>query len=199
MKRLVLAMLVLLSAYGLCVEPSFSASARTVLAEEKLLEPSCWLGGLMVDIGINGTDFEYVGNPNKLNRCDRVLFSFDIRRMLYAGHVKSAILEFDNEPMGRLDENDFELDIFKSGRADIRKEDIISGEVDSLCVYNFKRGQDRVLSLDITEQLNAALRIGEGALTFRLRDATIETRGNIYNDPEGIVLRRQTVKLIVKP
>ena len=160
---------------------------------------SSWYGGASVNIGIGDENHQYVGNPNTLNRRDRVMFSFDIRRYLYAGRVEKALLVYVSNPMGCLDTNEFELELFNSGRAALRKEDLISGDVTPLCQYEFSKTSQRQATLDVTEQLNAALAVGEGALTFRLRNITIETLGNRFSSAEGVSVPRQSVKLYIIP
>ena len=80
-----------------------------------------------------------------------------------------------------------------------RKEDLISGDVTPLCQYEFSKTSQRQATLDVTEQLNAALAVGEGALTFRLRNITIETLGNRFSSAEGVSVPRQSVKLYIIP
>ncbi len=190
----------------------FAASLFTIAATPSFREPngkapegfqarmaSSWLGGASVNIDVCDENHHYVGNPNTLNRRDRVMFSFDIRRYLYAGRIKQALLVYENNPMGCLDKNEIELELFKNGRATLRNEDLISGDVMPLCRYEFSRTTPREATIDVTEQLNAALAIGEGALTFRLRNVTIETLGNRFSTAEGVIVPRQKVMLLVIP
>ena len=187
------------SLFTIAATPSFREPADKVAEGFQTRTVSSWLGGASVNIDICDEKHHYVGNPNTLNRRDRVMFSFDIRRYLYAGRVKQALLVYENNPMGCLDKNEIELELFKSGRATLRNEDLISGEVMPLCRYEFSKTTLRQATLDVTEQLNAALSIGEGALSFRLRNVTIETLGNRFSTAEGVIVPRQKVRLLVIP
>ena len=187
------------SLFTIAATPSFREPADKVAEGFQTRTVSSWLGGASVNIDICDEKHHYVGNPNTLNRRDRVMFSFDIRRYLYAGRVKQALLVYENNPMGCLDKNEIELELFKSGRATLRNEDLISGDVMPLCRYEFSKTTLRQATLDVTEQLNAALSIGEGALSFRLRNVTIETLGNRFSTAEGVIVHRQKVRLLVIP
>ncbi len=187
------------SLYAAAATPSFGAPDGQAPKGTRTRPVSSWIGGASVNIGISNEDHQYVGNPNTLNRLDRVLFSFDIRRYLYAGNVKKATLVYVNNPMGCLDVNEFELEVFNSGRAVLRKEDIISGDVEPLCRYEFSKTSPRQATVDVTAQLNNALAIADGALTFRLRAITTETLGNRFSSAEGVVVPRQQVKLYITP
>ncbi len=187
------------SLFAVAATPSFREPTDKVAEGVQTRSVSSWLGGASVNIDICDDKHHYVGNPNTLNRRDRVMFSFDIRRYLYVGRVKQALLVYENNPMGCLDKNEIELELFKSGRATLRNEDLISGDVMPLCRYEFSKTTLRQATLDVTEQLNAALSIGEGVLSFRLRNVTIETLGNRFSTAEGVIVPRQKVRLLVIP
>lgn len=198
MKKL-LSLALLLSTLSLfAATPQFAASASNAAKGVRVRKVSEWIGGLKVDIGIHGDNFEYVGNPNVLNRCDRVVFNLDLRKFIYAGHVSEAFLEYQNSPMGALDDNEIELEVFASGRSSLRPEDLIASDSFPVCRYNFTPSTPKFLKLDITRLVNQALSVGDGYITFRIRNATIETRGNTKGSAEGIIVSKDSVRLFIK-
>jgi len=189
----------LLSAVVLfAAEPTMSPVATPAQKGVRERKVSDWIGGAKASISIQSKDLEYVGNPNTLNRCDRVVFSLDIRKFIYDGKVNEAYLEYQNNPMGVLESNDIALEVLESGRSTIRPEDIIASDTVSVCQYAFSKGESKYLKIDVTELVNKALSIGDGYITFRLRNITTETLGNSKSAPEGIHVPKGNVRLLIK-
>lgn len=193
-----MSVLLLFSAIILCAaDASFSGAPSTLGKEVREHTPVGWIGGAKVNIGIKGDKLEYVGNPNSLGRCDRVVFSLDLRKFIYDGKVEEAILEYANHPMGLLESNDIELEVFENGRSTIRPEDIIASDTAAVCTYEFTPGTPKYLKIDVTELVNKALSAGDGYITFRVRDVTIEKVGNTKSAAEGVVIPRSKVRLLI--
>ncbi|MCQ2403602.1 MAG: hypothetical protein MJ202_07760 [Lentisphaeria bacterium] len=156
-----------------------------------------WIGGAKANIGIQGKDYRFVGNPNSLNRCDRVVFTIGIRQFLYDGAVKEAVLEYANEPFGALEENEIGLEWIASGRSTVRPEDIIASDSEAFCNYTITPQSPKFITIDVTDLVNKALSIGDGYITFRVINVSTETRGNLKSTAEGICIPHESVRLLV--
>lgn len=156
-----------------------------------------WIGGAKVNIGIQGKGYRYVGNPNSLNRCDRVVFTIDLRPFLYDGKVQEVFLEYQNVPFGAIDENEIGLEVLASGRSSVRPEDIIASDCETVCHYAMTQKGPGFLKADVTQLVNKALSIGDGYITFRVINVSTETRGNPKSTAEGIYIPHDSVRLLV--
>ncbi|MCQ2396177.1 MAG: hypothetical protein MJ106_00580 [Lentisphaeria bacterium] len=193
-----IASLLILSSVMLCATDAvFSATPSSLSDATCVRKVADWIGGAKANIGIQGKDFRFVGNPNSLNRCDRVVFTIDIRTFLYDGKVKEAVLEYKNEPFGVLEENEIGLDWITSGRLNVRPEDIIASDSETVCNYAISRQSPQFLKIDVTALVNKALAVGDGYITFRVLNVSTETRGNPKSTAEGICIPHDSVRLLV--
>ena len=152
------------------------------------LVPCGRAGGASANINFYDENQCYIGNPNVLNRKDRVLVNFDLRPFLMAGKVEQATLSLYLSPMGRLESNRLVLDAFTTPRTTLRSMDLIATDTRPVASFLFDCGIRPPWLLDVTVQVNEALKKGEGFLTFRLRNLTVEKVGNRKNQPEGAIL-----------
>lgn len=162
-----------------------------------VLTPESYLGGASANILFTSDTQGYVGNPNLLSRRDRVVFQFDLKKYLDAGHVSSAVLEFKIDRLGVPNPNRFTIEVFSGEHAPLRKEDIIAADVTAIGSFLFDMQSIKTVRLDVTAAVNAALERGNGAIAFRVLDATIETGGGHSGKAEGGLLARQSIKLEV--
>ena len=163
------------------------------------LKPSAHAGGASANIGIYHAENRYVGNPNALNRKDRVLFQFDLRECLERGKITQGILTLALSPMGYLNADFLQLEVFSSERVSLRSMDLIATDTVPCREILFDRKSPLYHSFDVTEFLNHVLAGGDGSVTFRLRNGTVEKVGNRYSKPEGVLLDYGRTKLeIVK-
>lgn len=100
--------------------------------------------------------------------------------------------------MGELEKNDIEISIFENGRTILRPEDIISRDIHAICSYTFTPDTPHCLTVDLTDEVNKALYCGNGYISFRLRNITTEKLGNTKNAAEGIYVKQNSVRLLVK-
>lgn len=191
-------LLLILSSVMLCAtEAIFSATSSSSSDATCVQKCADWIGGAKANIGIQGKDYRFVGNPNSLNRCDRVVFTIGIRQFLYDGAVKEAVLEYANEPFGALEENEIGLEWIASGRSTVRPEDIIASDSEAFCNYTITPQSPKFITIDVTDLVNKALSIGDGYITFRVINVSTETRGNLKSTAEGICIPHESVHLLV--
>lgn len=158
-------------------------------------KPDSFGGGSFINIGFWKHTNCWVGNPNSLNRRDRVVFQFDVREYLQEGKVKKAILVLPLKPFGILKANWLELECFKIERYPVSEMDIISNKVFPVTRLLIDHKSTLLHNIDVTEMVNAALNRGAGTITFRVRNATIEKVGNRQNQPEGASVNFNQLKL----
>jgi hypothetical protein len=168
-------------------------------AESKIENARSFGGGAVAQVGFWNPQNNYVGNPNSLNRLDRVVFHFDLSEYLEAGKVKRAILVLPLQLFGVVKGNMIELQCFKTEHAPVFNMDIISNDVFPVATMLID-GQSPVLQhLDTTKIINEALGRGEGTVTFRVRNVTVEKIGSRQGKPEGVYVDCKKLNLeIVK-
>ena len=161
----------------------------------KTKKPDSFLGGSLINIGFVNSTNCWVGNPNSLNRRDRVVFQFDLREYLQEGKVKKAMLVLPLKPFGILKANWLELECFKTERYPVSEMDIISNKVFPVAMLLIDHKSTLLHNIDVTKMVNSALNRGDGTIAFRVRNATIEKVGNRQNKPEGASINFNQLKL----
>ncbi len=164
-------------------------------AGDAVVSVSSFGGGSIGNIGFWNVKNTYVGNPNVLNRRDRVVFHFDLSEYLQAGKIKQAILVLPLQPFGVLKGNKIELEYFKTEHAPVFKMDLISNDVLPVATMFIDSKSQVLHNLNVTKMINDALSRGEGSIAFRVRNITIEKVGNRYNKPEGVSIDYKKLKL----
>lgn len=185
----------------------YDQSGRLLVPEKKavpsvnpvLLKPFAHGGGATANIGFYNTKLSFIGNPNALNRCDRVLIQFDLRNYLETGKISQGILTLALSGMGNLDANLLNLEVFSLEHTPLRNMDLIANDIVPCGKILYDAKSVRYHSFDVTEFLNDALARGDGTITFRIRNGTVEKVGNRYSKAEGALIDYKQTKLeIVK-
>jgi hypothetical protein len=150
-------------------------------------------------LGGIGGNWLAVGQPNTLNRDDRAVFRFDIRRYLTAGRVTKATLRLAANPQTRGET--FRLEHFTIERILLAAKDLGSTQVELIKTFDVKRGTPSglALSFDVTAAVNRDLEVGFGFVAFRLRSKHAETVGNPYNSPSLITIVNGSIALDITP
>ena len=148
--------------------------------------------------GING-NWLAVGQPNTLNRRDRVVMRFDLAKYLAKGKVNRAELSFSLELFGRLRQEELQVEHFNVERQILKGNDLISIQTHTVSTFSLdpKITGPRNFSFDVTAQVNRDLRQGFGSSTFRLISQSAEKFGNPFNAATGATVINGTVKLSV--
>jgi hypothetical protein len=148
-------------------------------------------------LGGIGGNWLAVGQPNTLNRDDRAVFRFDLRRYLTAGKVAKATLRLAVDPQTRGET--FRLEHFSAERFVLAPKDLGSIQVEPLRSFEVKRGTPAglKLSFDVTRAVNRDLEAGFGSIAFRLRSEYAETAGNPTNSPSLITIVNGSLALDV--
>ena len=140
-------------------------------------------------LGGIGGNWLAVGQPNVLNRDDRAVFRFDIRKYLNAGKVAKARLRLVVNPQTRGET--FRLEHFAVERIVLAAKDLGSTQVKPIKGFEVKHGTPAglALSFDVTDALNRDLETGFGFVGFRLvRSEYAELVGNPDNSPSLITI-----------
>ena len=113
-------------------------------------------------LGGIGGNWLAVGQPNTLNRDDRAVFRFDIRRYLTAGRVAKATLRLAVDPQTRGET--FRLEHFTVERFVLAAKDLGSTQVELVRSFEVKHGTPAglALSFDVTGAVNRDLEAGFG-------------------------------------
>jgi hypothetical protein len=150
-------------------------------------------------LGGIGGNWLAVGQPNTLNRDDRAVFRFDIRRYLTAGRVARAALRLAADPQTRGET--FRLEHFTAERFVLAAKDLGSTQVELVRSFEVKHGTPAglALSFDVTGAVNRDLEAGFGFIAFRLRSEYAETVGNPKNSPSLITIVSGSLALEVTP
>ncbi len=156
-------------------------------------------GGASVNINFYNEKQPYIGNPNALNRQDRVLVNFDLRPFLLGGKIEKATLSLYLAPIGNLESNRLEVERLTAPRTSLQAMDLIATDTSSIASFLFDQRTQPPWLLDVTSAVNEALERGEGYLAFRLRNLTIEKVGNRKNQPEGTYLNYDHTFLDIIP
>lgn len=190
----------LLTCFGVAMLAASTLVAGTPVSGNSSLNltPQSFGGGAMANIGFWNEKNNWAGNPNTLNRRDRVVFQFDLRRLLVSGKINRAVLVLPLQPFGKSADNRLELQVFRTEHAPVRAMDIISEEVAPLQEVALTSVANTPLRFDVTREVNGALARGDGSITFRLRNITIEKKGNRNSQPEGAEVDRNRLQLEIR-
>ncbi|MBP5673899.1 MAG: hypothetical protein J6X49_16045 [Victivallales bacterium] len=143
----------------------------------------------------------WVGNPNLLNRKDRTTIRFDLTKYLAKGRVKKAELFLTVTPFGIYDENTFVLEQLMRERMELKSADTLSDDAEKRADFVIK-SEDKPpcrQRIDVTDCVNGLLQVGHTQLVLRLRDATVENRGNKKNKAEGLEINQNELRLEILP
>ncbi len=152
---------------------------------------------------LNGIDGKWlaVGQPNLLNRRDKVIFRFDITGYIPAGKVRKAVLQYEQVPFAaRYRDELLVLDHFNIERARLSGNDLISNQVDAVRKYILERAVTNpiITRIDVTSQVNTDLSKGFGYSTFRVSSESAEVLGNPQNEATGVTINNGTMKLFIE-
>ncbi len=167
----------------------------TALPQAEMLKTASFGSGAKANIGMWQVKNGWIGNPNALNRNDRVIFHFDLSAYLLAGSVKQAVLSLPLEPFGVLDGNEVELEYFTKEHAPIMAIDLVAQDTEPVAVRMIDRRTYQKHRFDITAMVNKALEHGQGTIAFRLRNITTEAKGNRQNNAEGVAVNPGLIEL----
>ncbi len=146
----------------------------------------------------NGIDGRWlaVGNPNLLNRRDKVTLRFDISGLIPAGRVQRAVLRYAQSHFGWRDE-EIVLEHFTEERLVLSGNDLISSRVEPVWHYVADRAMPpcTVTEIDVTDSINRDLERGFGFATFRIADVSAERFGNPRNELTGVTIETQPLTL----
>ena len=147
------------------------------------------------------TKYLWVGNPNTLNRRDRTSIRFDLTKYLAKGRVAKAELCMAVHPFGIYDENTFVVEQLMRERMELKPTDTLSDDAEKRADFVLK-AEDKPpcrQRFEVTECVNKLLQTGHTQLVLRLRDMTVEERGNKKNKAEGLAVIANELKLEVLP
>ena len=147
------------------------------------------------------TKYLWAGNPNTLNRKDRTSIRFDLTKYLAKGRVQKAELCMAVDPFGIYDENTFVVEQLMRERMELKTTDTLSDDAEKRADFVIK-AEDKPpcrQRFDVTECVNKLLQAGHTQLVLRLRDMTVEERGNKKNKAEGLAVIANELKLEVLP
>ena len=143
----------------------------------------------------------WAGNPNTLNRRDRVTMRFDLTKYLAKGRVSKAELCMAVHPFGIYDENTFVMEQLMRERMELKPADTLSDDAEKRAEFVIP-AEDKPpfpQRFDVTDCINNLLKAGHTQLVLRLRDATVEERGNKKNKAEGLAVIANELKLEIMP
>ena len=147
------------------------------------------------------TKYLWAGNPNTLNRRDRTSIRFDLTKYLAKGRVAKAELCMAVDPFGIYDENTFVVEQLTRERMELKPTDTLSDDAIKRAEFVLTKdtkGPSRQ-RFDLTDCVNSVLQAGHTQLVLRLRDTTVEERGNKKNKAEGMAVKGDELKLEVLP
>ncbi len=143
----------------------------------------------------------WAGNPNTLNRRDRVTMRFDLTKYLAKGRVSKAELCMAVHPFGIYDENTFVMEQLMRERMELKPTDTLSDDAEKRVEFVVTKDTKPPFHqrFDLTDCVNQLLYGGHTQLVLRLRDATVEDRGNKKNKAEGLAVIANELKLEIMP
>ena len=150
--------------------------------------------------GIGGT-WLAVGQPNILNRRDRVVFRFPILRYMPKGKIRKATLRFDYTATGEQKrDNLIEVEHFTAERIFISGKDLNSTFTDKVAQFKTTVNDPRnsKVEFDVTDKVNADLSKGFEFCAFRVRSVTADTEGNSERKSSFITVENKSMRLIVE-
>ena len=147
------------------------------------------------------TKYLWAGNPNTLNRRDRVTMRFDLTKYLAKGRVSKAELSMAVDPFGIYDENTFVMEQLMRERMELKPTDTLSDDAEKRAEFVLTKETKGPFRqrFDLTDCVNKLLQTGHTQLVLRLRDATVESRGNKKNKAEGLAVIADKLKLEIMP
>ena len=183
------------------IEPDISG--MTCLVPNK----NCVASGSSVDINVwrvNGIGGRWlaVGQPNHLDRKDKVTFSFDLEKYINKGKIRRAILCYSQNLFGsKYRSEEILLKHFTTERMILKNNDLVSNQVNLIGDYIVDKGLKTSLDskIDVTQAINADLQKGAFFSTFRLESLSAEKLGNPGLKPVGISILNKSIKLYIKP
>ena len=149
--------------------------------------------------GINGHCLA-IGQPNSLNRRDRVIVRFDISKYINKGKIQWAILSFSLQQFGRLRKKEvLQLEHFTVERQILSGADLISTQTEKVKEFSLNPKNMKVIdfSFNVTALVNADLSKGFGGITFRLISNSADKFGNAFKAATGATVVNGSVKLRV--
>ncbi|MBQ7650860.1 MAG: hypothetical protein IJS15_07870 [Victivallales bacterium] len=152
---------------------------------------------------MNGIDGRWlaVGQPNRLNRRDRVVFRFPIIKYMPQCKVKKATLRFDYTAAGEQKrDNLIEVEHFTAERIFISGKDLNSPFTDSVAQFKITVNDARnsKVEFDVTDKVNADLSKGFEFCAFRVRSITADTLGNSEVKSSYMTVENKSMKLIIE-
>jgi hypothetical protein len=147
------------------------------------------------------TKYLWAGNPNTLNRRDRVTMRFDLTKYLAKGRVSKAELCMAVDPFGIYDENTFVIEQLMRERLELKPTDTLSDDAEKRAEFVVTKDAKPPFTqrFDLTDCVNQMLYVGHTQLVLRLRDMTVEKRGNKKNKAEGLAVIADKLKLEIMP
>ena len=138
-----------------------------------------------------------VGQPNILNRRDRVVMRFDLSQFIDKGRISQAKLFFSIEMFGRLRQEEIQVDHFLVERQILGGKDLISSQIEPIgtLILEPKSTRPGHYVFDVTRQVNRDLGRGFGSSSFRLGSNTADKFGNPFNAATGGTVDGNSVKL----
>lgn len=185
----------LLAAAMLALSASADAQERLVLSLEheeaygsgpSVMENLYKAGGLEV-IGL------FVGNPNTLNRGDRVLLRYDLEPLLLlSGTISNATLTMGFSTYASSeDQIEVEVSCFNTAPEALAGRLLNDADMESLATFTVTAGDTgasaRIFEVDVTEALKGAAAKGAVAIAFRLRAPGVEEGSNTM-EPSGVIV-----------
>jgi hypothetical protein len=148
-----------------------------------------------------GTTGYFIGNPNTLNRADRVVMTFDVTSLLRnASKIKYATLVFHQDYFFGPDKTrEISVVVFNGQLSELTEESLSSSEVKpvtTLKVSSADQNQGGIAKgngygIDVTKLLLEKIKTGGLTISFRMEDVKTEKEGNPNMEPEGITIDRR--------
>lgn len=142
-----------------------------------------------------------VGQPNKLNRRDRVVFRFSILKYMPQCKVKKATLRFDYTAAGEQKrDNLIEVEHFNNERIFISGKDLNSTFTEGVAQFKVtvKDARNSKVEFDVTDKVNADLAKGFEFCAFRVKSITADKEGNDEMKSSYMTVENKSMRLIVE-
>lgn len=143
-----------------------------------------------------------VGNPNKFNRNDKVVFRFPLALFIAVGKVQKAELHFRLKASKKNSRpENIMLEHFTKDRRELTGQALISHDVEDVgALPTLEIGKTVTVKIDVTKYVNKDLAKGYSFINFRLTSLTAEKYGVPENGRHNYAsLIKNSVKLDVKP
>jgi len=150
--------------------------------------------------GIDGT-WLAVGQPNTLNRRDRVVFRFPISHLVPTGEIKNAVLVFKYSSGGKQKRNNIiQIEHFNVERIKLSGNDLISNAVEPVTQFAvLPEVRNKKITFDVSEKINSDIISGFGFSTFRIKSITADELGNIAMESSYVTVKNNSIKLFIEP